>query len=86
MSIPTAFFNVEADSLIAVLFLNKQLKSKERREADQGLVASTLTKFYSLILDTGVCAVSVLSESNQFGHDLCWLGNNKEDLIALFMF
>ena len=58
-----SFFKVEADSITAVLFSPKQSHSKERREADQGLVAATLVGFYRLILDGGIYAISVLSES-----------------------
>lgn len=89
VSTPTAFFSVEADSVTADFFFffpNKHLQSKERREADQGLAAVMLMNFYRLILDIGIYTISVLSDQNQLGHNLCWLGNNKEGLVALFIF
>lgn len=87
VSTPTSFFSVEADSVTADFFFpNKHLQSKERREADQGLAAVMLMNFYRLILDIGIYTISVLSDQNQLGHNLCWLGNNKEGLVALFIF
>lgn len=61
VSIPIVFFNMEANSITAILFLPNQLQFKER--SILRFSCCYAYEFLQAFLDTGIYAISLSSES-----------------------
>ena len=61
VSIPIVFFNMEANSITAVLFLPEQLQFKERSRLR--ISCCYAHDFLQAFLDIGIYAISLSSES-----------------------